>query len=78
MTSFCLSDSFLLLVSCLNASFCTPIPTSIRSEGPFSGVQETNQYSLFQLLCYPNYDYNHLRPHQALNFLTPIEFHQAA
>ena len=24
------------------------------------------------------YDYNHLRPHQALNFLTPIEFRQAA
>ena len=23
-------------------------------------------------------DYNHLRPHQALNFLTPIEFRQAA
>jgi len=24
------------------------------------------------------YDYNHLRPHQALNFMTPIEFRQAA
>ena len=24
------------------------------------------------------YDYNHLRPHEALNFLTPIEFRQAA
>ena len=24
------------------------------------------------------YDYNHLRLHQALNFLTPIEFRQAA
>ena len=24
------------------------------------------------------YDYNHLRPHQALSFLTPIEFRQAA
>ena len=24
------------------------------------------------------YDYNHLRPHQALNFLIPIEFRQAA
>ena len=24
------------------------------------------------------YDYNHLRPHQALNLLTPIEFWQAA
>ena len=23
------------------------------------------------------YDYNHLRPHEALNFLTPIEFRQA-
>ena len=24
------------------------------------------------------YDYNHLRPHEALNFLTPIEFRKAA
>ena len=24
------------------------------------------------------YDYNHLRPHEALNFMTPIEFRQAA
>jgi putative transposase len=24
------------------------------------------------------HDYNHLRPHEALNFLTPIEFRQAA
>jgi putative transposase len=24
------------------------------------------------------YDYNHLRPHQALNFMTPTEFRQAA
>ena len=24
------------------------------------------------------YDYNHLRPHQALNFLIPMEFRQAA
>ena len=23
------------------------------------------------------YDYNHLRPHEALNFMTPIEFRQA-